>query len=598
MPGAVETQAPDQPAGAMRAAHRSETGEIRPSAARRQDPLMRRLAPVPSWAWALAFYLAIGLLTIGRHAIAHPRTVCACMANGDAGLFMWGLSWWPHAIAHGINPFVSHYLWSPEGVNTARDTLLPTAAIALAPFTELFGGIFSYNVLSIGSPILAAFTAYLLCRHLIRRELPALAGGYLFGFGSYEFVQLTGHLNLTLIFLIPVMVHVALRRVERELSRRAYVITMALLLILQAGLSTELLAECVAFGALLLICARFLAPQPRRARVSSLVIETIGAGMLALIVASPFFYYALFSEGLPTGRPIYWEVYGLDLLNLVLPTSTTWLGHRDFMPLSLSYEIGNITEADGYLSILLLAAFALWVTGRERARLLARLLAIVAGVSLVVALGAHLHIAGHETVALPADLVKSSSLLDNFIPSRIILFTSLAVSVGVSAWLAMPTGRALGRWMVVLLAALMVFPDTTSSLYGRTPSNPRFFATTMYRRYLKPGETVLVLPFGAGDQSTMWQAETGFYFYMPGGYLSNFIPPDYARLSITDDLIANTSPPASELASFIRQHFVSHVVVDVTRAGQWPGILAELGLRAKRVGGVLLYRVGGETTHI
>jgi hypothetical protein len=33
---------------------------------------------------------------------------------------MWALSWWPHAISHGINPFVTHYLWSPTGVNVAQ----------------------------------------------------------------------------------------------------------------------------------------------------------------------------------------------------------------------------------------------------------------------------------------------------------------------------------------------------------------------------------------------------------------------------------------------------------------------------------------------
>ncbi len=109
----------------------------------------------------------------------------------------------------------------------------------MTPVTALFGPIFSYNVVSIASPALAAFTAYLLCRRG-RRELPAVVGGYLFGFSSYEFGQLLGHLNLTLIFLIPVMVHLALRRIDREISRRYYVLAMALVLILQAGLSTEL----------------------------------------------------------------------------------------------------------------------------------------------------------------------------------------------------------------------------------------------------------------------------------------------------------------------------------------------------------------------
>lgn len=560
---------------------------------KRQSWLRPVVGFLPTWVWALSFYLAMAILTIGRHAIEHPQTVCACMGTGDTALFMWGLKWWPYAIVHGINPFVSHYLWTPVGVNTAQATLIPTAAIALAPFTALFGQMFSYNMLSIGSPVLAAFTAYLLCRRLVRRELPAVAGGYLFGFSSYELVQLTGHLNLTLVFLIPVMVHVALRRVDREISRRMYVITMVLLFILQAGLSTELLAEFVGLGAVLLISAWLLSSQPQRSQISGLAAETFGAGVVALMVASLFFYYALFSGGPPKGRSIYWEVYGLDLLNLVFPTATTWLGHHDFLPLSNTYEIGNITEADGYLSIPFLIVFAFWLMARERRSTLRRLVMIIAGASLLTALGAHLHVAGHGTIALPFDTVKFSSLFNNFIPSRMVMFTTLAISVGVADWLAMSTGRVVSRWVAVLLVAVMIFPNATKSFYGVSPRNPRFFSTAMYRHHLKSGETVLALPFGANDQSTSWQAETNFFFYMPGGYVSNFIPPSFAKLPIMNQFISNSQPSASELDSFIRQHHVSHVVVDSARAGVWPVVLAQIGLHGQSIGGVILYPVPG-----
>ncbi len=546
---------------------------------------------VPRWLLALAFYVATALITIGRHALSHPTTTCACLGNGDSAAYTWGLSWWPHAITHGLNPFVTHYMWSPVGLNVARTAMIPTAALVMAPITALSGPFVSYNILSIASPALAAFTTYLLCRRLIKRELPSLAGGYLFGFSSYEFVQLLGHLNLTLVFLIPVIVHVCLRRAAGELSRAWYVPTMALLFVLQAGLSTELLAECVAFGALLLICARMFVRRAQRSQIDGLIAETIGAGILAFVVASPFFYYAVISGGAPMGSPLYWENFGLDLLNLAFPTSTTWLGHHDFMQLSSSYEISDITETDGYLSIPLMIAFGLWLTCCERRSLLVRLLAIAAGVSLVMAMGAHLHVAGHGTVALPADLVKASSIFDNFIPSRMILFTTLAMAVGVAAWLAMSGGALFWRWLTVALVAVLVFPNLTSSLYGGTPSNPSFFSTATYRRYLTPGETVLALPFGAHDQSALWQAETGFYFYMPGGYLSNFVPPSFGDLPIMNNFLKNSSPPASELGSFIRQHYVSDVVVDDSVAGVWPALLAQLGLHGQLIGGVLLYRV-------
>ncbi len=555
--------------------------------------MRRTIARVPTWVRVLAFYCVLAILTIGVHAITHPQTVCACVATGDPAQYMWGMVWWPHAIVHGLNPFITHYLWSPTGVNLAQAAMTPTAAIAMAPVTALFGPIFSYNVMSIASPALAAFTAYLLCRRLVRRELPAVAGGFLFGFSSYEFGQLLGHLNLVIVFLIPVMVHIALKRIDREISRRVYLLSMALLFVLQIGLSTELLAESIMLGAVVLLSARFLAAQPQRARINSLIMETIGAGLIAIVVTSPFLYYALISGGAPKGNPELADTYGLDFANLIFPTLTTWLGHHDFTPLWSTFEHGNSSESNGYLSIAVVIAFATWFFTWGRRTILGKLLMIAIVVSLTMALGAHLHVAGQETVALPFNWVKTLPIFDLIVPSRIVMFTTLAISIGIAAWLAKSGGWILGRWLLVLVGAVLIFPNLASSLYGVPPVNPKFFSTGMYRHYLARNETVLVLPFGHNDISTLWQAETHFYFYMPEGYVSSTIPPQFEPQPGVVELFDNVPPPAAVLGSFIRAHYVSHVVVDPTNAGPWPGVLAQLGLRDRMVGGVLLYPIPG-----
>jgi hypothetical protein len=136
----------------------------------------RPLSLIPTWAYVLAFYILLALLTIGRYAALHPQTTCACGPGADPSLFMWALAWWPHAIVHGLNPFVTHYQWSAIGANLAQATMVPAAAIIMAPFTALFGPIFSYNAIAIASPALSAFTAYLLCRYLVKRDLPAAVG--------------------------------------------------------------------------------------------------------------------------------------------------------------------------------------------------------------------------------------------------------------------------------------------------------------------------------------------------------------------------------------------------------------------------------------
>lgn len=548
---------------------------------------------MPVRARVFLLYTVIALLTIGRFAIAHPASVCACVGTADPAAYMWALSWWPHAIAHGLNPFVTHYLWSPTGVNVAQGAMIPTAAIVMAPITALAGPIVSYNVLSIACPVLAAMTAYLLCYRLTRRQLPSVAGGYLFGFSMYEFAQLQGHLNLTLIFLIPVIVHVALRRVEREISRRSYVLATALLLVLQTGLSTELLADCVGLGAVLLLAARLLSSADTRARVDALILETLGAGLLAIVVASPFLYYAMFGGGVPKGAPNLSDFYGLDLLNLFFPTYTTWLAHSDFRSLGLTYNGGNLAEADGYLGIPLVICFLAWCLRGPRGQLLRRLVIIAAAASLLAALGSHLHIAGQQTVSLPFNWVRSLPVFNNLVPSRIVVFTVLAVSVGIAAWLAKSGRGALWRWLAVGLGALVIFPNLIRPLYGVPPHNPRFFSTSLYRRYLARGDTVLALPFGAQDVSMLWQAETGFYFYMPEGYVSGTVPSPFNTQLTVGALITNTLPPAAALGVYIREHDVTDVVVDPALAGQWPLLMAQLGLHGRSIGGVLLYPIPG-----
>jgi hypothetical protein len=552
--------------------------------------------------WAFGFYLALGLLTAGWYAIRNPTGVCACIGNtstprysspADPAIFMWSLGWWPHALVHGLNPFVSHYAWAPTGVNLARFTTIPTAALALAPVTALFGPVASYNLMSVASPVLAAFTAYLLCRRIVGRELPALAGGYLFGFGAYQFAQLVNHPNLSLVFLVPVMVHLALRRADREISGRMYVVALAAVLVLQVGLSSEVLATAVALGAVMLVAARFLAPASYGARFGGLLGETSAAGLLAVLVSSPFLYYALVSGGSPHELPFISDAWALDLLNPFFPTHATWLGSHDFQALGLTFEGGNIAEADGYLSVPIILAFLLWAAGTRR-RFLARMLLIAAGVSLLAALGSHLHVAGYQTATLPYNWVRSLPVVRLITPTRIAMYISLALAIGVAAWLAERRARSLrgvARWLLFGVGAVMIFPNIGSGLWGGTPENPTFFRGSSYRHYLSAGETLLALPFGADGNSMLWQAETGFYFRMPEGYTGHFVPPQFESQQIVGELSAQEEVNPARLADFLRVYHVSDIVLDAEALNPYAGELARLGLKGVAVGGVLLYHI-------
>jgi hypothetical protein len=542
-------------------------------------------------------YVVLALATVGWYPLSDLTRVCPCASNTDPPTYMWALAWWPYALVHGLNPLVSHYVWSPGGANLAHSATIPTAAFAMSPVTALFGPFVSYNVLMIASPALAAFTAYLLCRRLVRRELPALAAGFLFGFGPYEFSQLVAHANISLIFLIPVFVHVALRRFDGEISRRAYIAAMAALFVAQLGLSSEMLATGVVIGAVVIIGAGFLAPASSRPAVSRLLLETACAGLLALLVASPFVYYALIKGGSPQEWPLA-DAYGLDVLNPIFPTQVSWLGNETFRALSQTFNGANLAEADGYISLPIIIAFGIWAA-RTRRGLLARLLLLAIVASLLVALGAHIHVAGFQTLTMPFNWVKSWPVFRLLTPSRIVVYPVLAIAIGIAAWLAAPeiisTRRKRGRWLVFGLGALMIFPNVASGLWGGSPSNPRFFRSGLYHKYVRRGENVIALPYGWWGNSMLWQAETNFYFRMPEGYLGHFAPAGFEGNPVVGELYDPSKPVnLGRLAQFVATHHVGAILIDASQLLSMQAFtteLADLGLHPVSAGGISVYRL-------
>ena len=106
------------------------------------------------------------------------------------------------------------------------------------------------------------------------------------------------------------------------------------------------------------------------------------------------------------------------------------------------------------------------------------------------------------------------------------------------------------------------------------------------------GETVLALPWGQTWYSMLWQAETGFWFRMPEGYLGALIPLDYLHDPLRPALSDPTAvPDPLALRRFLLRRDVDTVVLDATAPQRWPAALAAAGLHATSMQGVLLYRV-------
>lgn len=213
------------------------------------EPEVRLRRPAPSGWPSLRWVLAVTAIAYALPSVlvtwrawtegASNHALCDC---GDPALFLWFMGWPAHAIANLINPFYSHAVMVPKGINLLNATSVEAFSIPLAPVTWIWGPAATYNVAITLMPWLSAITcAALLCRYL-RNRLLAVLGAGLFAFSPYVIDSLRlGHLMTAGVFLLPLMAIGVdeLARVRRHRPVRVG-IALGVVLSVQLFISTEM----------------------------------------------------------------------------------------------------------------------------------------------------------------------------------------------------------------------------------------------------------------------------------------------------------------------------------------------------------------------
>jgi hypothetical protein len=532
----------------------------------------------------LGAYCLVAFLFFGLPVAAHPGRIVVG-SDFDPQTYIWYLRWWPHALAQGENPIVTRSIWAPTGYDLAWATSIPALALAFAPLTAVAGAVVSFNVLSILSPALAAWTAFLLCRYVTARLWPSLAGGYLFGFSTYTLGHEQGHLNLTAVFLVPLVALVVLRYLDGRIGRRRLAAYLGLLLAGQAGLAIEILATLTL--ALAASCAiAYWLVRSRRERIRSLFVPVAAGYAIAALLVSPLLYYTLtdFTSGQlgPTAE------FVTDPVNLVVPTAITAIGGGPAKGISAHFP-PNILEQTSYLGLPLLAIVVLFFVRRRRDPA-ARFLLVAFGVTILAALGSWLHVYGTRIAPLPWVAVAHLPVFNNIYTARLMLYAFLLAAVIAALWTAGNSPRRL-RLALPLLAALSLAPNLGHHYWDKHLDVPAFVAEGDYKRCLAPGENVIAIPYGYMGSSILWQALSGFRFRLEGGSLGDQVLPFGGTTGVRldhDDVRPGDGGTVLQLA---RQRGVGAILVDPNDPYPWSSILAGIG-KPTAVGGLLLYRVG------
>ena len=531
---------------------------------------------------ALGAYVALSVLLFGLPVIAHPGSRIIGLDQIDSSSYMWLLAWWPHALLHGLNPFVTHAQFYPDGFNLAWTAPMPLEATILAPITLGIGPIASWNILQLASPALSAWTAFLLCHHVTGRVWPSGFGGYIFGFSPYMLAELTGAPNLAMVALVPVLVLVVLRRLDEVIGPRRFVLEMALTLTAQYLTSTDVLASSTLFGGFAFLLAFVLCTERRAALLKLAKLLVLSYAAMAVLV-SPFLYFFFFGQRLPPTR----NFFTADLAGFVLPP-----GLVAITPRHRPTFLGSNEETYLGLPLILLIALFGWQYRRNRTAWIIVLSLLSAA---IVSLGGFLTVRGNITaIRLPWYWIGRLPVLRYATTVRFGLFVILPAALIVAIWLSREPARSrrgIPSWGLTFLAVAFIFPDVGNPYWNTHVKDPPFFARDTYRSYLMPGDHVLTVPaFGPNER---WLADAGIPFAITAGYLGTQDPVGYARFATWRTLVMGTLTPdyAAQLRRFVAAKRVTAVVVDQTAAGPWRALFSSLGVQPTAIGGMLLYRL-------
>ena len=534
---------------------------------------------------ALAAYLAVWLTTDALPLILHPGRPQLDQGSPDPNFYVWSLRWWPYAIAHGLNPLYSHLVGPPAGMDLAWVTTIPPLALLVSPVTLMTSPVVSFTLLVAASIPVSGWAAFVLCRRLTQRFWPALAAGAVYGFSAYELNHIiAGQLNLAFSLLLPLMAYLAVLWRDERISSRAFIGLLAVTMALQFYLFLETFADMTAVWVLALAIGYALGGRAGRRVVARLSLLAGAAYAIAIVLAAPYLAYAL--THVPSGFARSTLPSSLDLAGLVVPRAgqtfgLAWLA-RFAAPL---LPPGR----DGYIGIPLLAVAVALAVVSWRSRV-TRFLVVMAGLLIITALGPVVQLDGHQLTRVPWAGLWSLPVVRSAYPARLMIFVFLALAVMVALWLAGPSRMPWARWLLALAALAAIGVNTPALQVQPGPGLPAFISTGEYRRYLAPGETVVVAS-QRGNAGLLWQAETGFYPRLAGGFLNIAITATSLPVPVAG--VARRRPTRNEILRFrlfVRQARIGAILVDASSPWRWPVILRKAGLRGQAIGGVILYR--------
>jgi hypothetical protein len=566
------------------------------------------------WSVGVLGVALAAMLMIYRPLWADPthQTLGSANHTNDPLQTMWNLKWVAWQLLHGHDPFRTRAIYYPGGVSLSWNTLMPTLGILVAPVTLTAGAVFAFALLMTVAPALASLTGFWWLRRHTRRSSAAALGGLVVGFNPYMSGHLLGHLDLTFVALVPVMLMLVedlLWRRPRPARRTA--LYLGLVTAAQAGINEELIL-ITAIGALLaLLSAALVYPSMVSSAARTSWQGFTLAAAVFLFAASPILVDQLF---LSPHVPLRASAWRANLGDYLLPL------HRQLVDPQWPHFTGLGGAEDGvYLGPVLIAVLIVGIAVSVAHDRTVRIAALALAALVLLTFG--------DTgggLPLPWRLFSGLPVLTSILPGRFSFASWLLIAWLVSRWVdrlmdhsaTVSHSSVVARRLALVAIGLSLVTIAPSEVGAApTPMRIAFFSSRQAQSLLASGARVLLLPVPTwSDASGMfYQQQADFRFNQPGGYALRpapnhnvaYGPPDSAlvRLSATYRSLSGRSAVPAEIIAGRRQLTTQKYQAIIVVAGSpYVTRLIELAEQLTRrdpdlhVGGVWLWNLRPPTS--
>ena len=464
------------------------------------------------------------------------------MFTGDFGIGVINMGWIPFAALHLKNPLHSAYEFAPYGLNTMATPGMFVQSLVMAPITLLFGPVVSDNLAIILTPVISAFSAFVVYFKITKYPLGAFVAASAVGFSpailndaTFSLFQVGWEFAPPLIFYIYYKVITASKR-----SPYGYGIWLGVLLTLQFYASLEVFATVLFWGCALGAIALVINYPTVKYKLKDLMVVTSVAVVLTSIATGYAAYFFAYGPGhaLSNNGSIHNSEFAMSISDLLFARNSSFNSINIF-----SIHFTYIAVPILLVAMVILRVRQIWTSK------LARYCLVFAGILMVSTLGTEITLLPDVSVVPnPIHLfLNTLPIISQAIFGRFIYFALFLIGIPVITVLQNAPRFGKSRFSKIPIKGIIVaflianIVLLTLSTYTSRQAIPAGGNLNSGKQIPK---NAIVYEYPAGDIANgpplIYLSQSGFRYRITSGYGTN----DLAH-KITD------TAPADPLTNFL-----------------------------------------------